>query len=62
MFHCRSACLYRAHGLCDHIAERASPDDPFEPMNRTILDVNTALDNAVIKPAAEFYRDVVPPF
>jgi len=42
--------------------ERASPDDPFEPMNRTILDVNTALDNAVIKPAAEFYRDVVPPF
>jgi len=42
--------------------ERTSPDDPFEPMNRVVLDVNTSLDSAVIRPVAEFYRDVVPPF
>ena len=41
---------------------RASPDDPLEPLNRSVLDVNTALDNAVIRPVAEFYRDVLPPY
>ena len=42
--------------------DQTSPDDPFEPMNRAVLDVNTALDKAVIRPVAELYRDVVPPF
>jgi len=49
-------------GCATTSGERASPDDPFEPLNRSVLDVNTALDNAVIRPVAEFYRDVVPPF
>src|SRR5215831_12102479 len=49
-------------GCATNSAERASPDDPFEPMNRAVLDVNTSLDRAVIRPVAEFYRDVVPPF
>ncbi len=40
-------------------AERAA-DDPLEPLNRVVLDVNTALDKAVIRPVAEAYRDVVP--
>src|SRR5215470_16729096 len=34
--------------------EARSPDDPFEPMNRAVLDVNTSLDKAVIRPVAEF--------
>jgi len=49
-------------GCATTSAERASPDDPFEPLNRSVLDINTALDSAVIRPVAEFYRDVVPPF
>jgi phospholipid-binding lipoprotein MlaA len=40
--------------------ERGSSDDPLEPINRAMLDVNTALDTAVIKPIAEAYREVVP--
>jgi phospholipid-binding lipoprotein MlaA len=39
-----------------------SSDDPLEPVNRVVLDTNTALDNAVIKPMAESYRQNVPPF
>jgi len=39
-----------------------SPDDPLESLNRTVLDVNTALDNALIKPVAEAYRQVLPQF
>ena len=31
-------------------------------MNRAVFDINTSLDKAVIRPVAEFYRDVVPPF
>jgi phospholipid-binding lipoprotein MlaA len=37
-----------------------SPDDPLEPLNRKMLDINTALDNAFIKPVAEAYRKLVP--
>jgi phospholipid-binding lipoprotein MlaA len=42
--------------------DRGSLDDPLEPVNRVVLDTNTALDNAVIKPTAEIYRQIVPPF
>ena len=35
-------------------------NDPLEPMNRAIFDVNLALDNAILKPVAIGYRDVVP--
>jgi phospholipid-binding lipoprotein MlaA len=42
--------------------ERISPDDPLEPLNRTVFDVNTELDDAVIKPVAEGYRKTVPQF
>ncbi len=37
-----------------------SPDDPFEPVNRAVLDTNTALDQALIKPIAEAYRQAFP--
>ena len=43
-------------------ADRGSSDDPLEPLNRVVFDVNSALDKAVIKPVAEAYREVVPQF
>jgi len=42
--------------------EAQAPDDPLEPLNRTVFNVNTALDDAFIRPIAEAYRTVVPPF
>jgi phospholipid-binding lipoprotein MlaA len=44
-------------------AERAAferTNDPFEPTNRVIFDVNMFVDKWAIEPAAEAYRDVVP--
>lgn len=35
-------------------------NDPLEPMNRAIFDVNMTLDKNVLKPVAIGYRDVVP--
>jgi len=43
-------------------SDRGLSDDPLEPMNRVVLDTNTALDNAFIKPMAEIYRQSVPLF
>jgi phospholipid-binding lipoprotein MlaA len=43
-------------------ADRESSDDPLEPVNRVVFDINSALDKAVIKPVAEAYREVVPQF
>jgi phospholipid-binding lipoprotein MlaA len=37
-------------------------DDPLEPMNRAVFDANDAIDTAIMKPIAEGYRAVVPPF
>ena len=37
-------------------------DDPLEPMNRAVFDANDAIDTAIMKPIAESYREVVPPF
>ena len=42
--------------------ERGEPDDPLEPLNRAVFDANTALDDAIIRPLAEAYRTIVPPF
>ena len=38
------------------------PDDPLEPLNRAVLDTNTALDDAFIRPIAEAYRAMAPQF
>jgi phospholipid-binding lipoprotein MlaA len=38
----------------------ANPRDPLEPLNRRVDSFNTALDDAVLKPVATAYRDVVP--
>lgn len=37
------------------------PDDPYESINRKIYAFNSAFDEYLIKPPAEFYRHVVPP-
>jgi len=49
---------------CASVSTRDSSDsdDPLEPLNRTVLDVNLALDDAFIKPAAEAYRALLPAF
>src|SRR5215470_7755431 len=36
------------------------PRDPWEPMNRATFEFNDAVDRAVLKPAAEGYRFVLP--
>lgn len=38
----------------------ANPDDPLEPLNRTVFGFNESVDRAVIKPVAIAYRDVTP--
>jgi len=35
-------------------------NDPFEPMNRTVFDMNQGFDKAVLLPTAQVYVDVVP--
>jgi phospholipid-binding lipoprotein MlaA len=41
-------------------AEFEADNDPIEPVNRAIFDFNLVVDGAVIKPAAQVYRDVLP--
>ncbi|CCG42871.1 MlaA family lipoprotein [Magnetospirillum molischianum] len=44
----------------DERAEMESLNDPLEPTNRAIFDVNMALDDAVMVPVAESYRSNTP--
>lgn len=37
-----------------------NPNDPWEPFNRSMFDFNDNLDRALIKPAAQAYRALVP--
>jgi len=37
-----------------------SPDDPFEPWNRAMLQVHDVVDGHIIKPAVQVYVDVTP--
>ena len=41
-------------------AAPADPADPYEATNRDVLDVNVALDDAVLRPVAVAWRDAVP--
>ncbi|VTU21092.1 MlaA family lipoprotein [Variovorax sp. PBL-E5] len=38
----------------------ANPHDPFEPFNRGVWRFNDTVDNAVVRPVAVAYRDVLP--
>lgn len=44
------------------VAEYNKINDPAEPTNRAIFEVNRGLDTALLKPLATFYRDVTPQF
>ena len=41
-------------------APGGDPRDPWEPYNRSMTKFNDAVDNAVLKPVATAYRDVLP--
>lgn len=41
-------------------ATRNNPDDPLEGYNRAMFTINDRVDRAVLKPAAEVYRTVLP--
>lgn len=43
------------------VAEFNATNDPFEPTNRVIFDVNDFLDRLLFRPLAELYRVTVPP-
>lgn len=43
-------------------AQEKNPADPFEGFNRGVQTFNDAVDDAVLKPVATAYRDVVPAF
>jgi len=43
-------------------AEAAAIDDPLEPTNRVIFDVNDFLDRLLIRPLTELYRFAVPDY
>ena len=40
--------------------ENRDPRDPFEPFNRAVYRFNDAVDEAIAKPVATAYRDVLP--
>ena len=43
-------------------AELAAINDPWEPFNRAVFELNRGLDRALLKPVAQAYRGVVPEF
>lgn len=49
-----------AMGGCATVAY-PNPSDPWEPMNRTVSDFNEGVDAVVLRPAATFYKEKVPP-
>lgn len=55
-----SACASTPTNPADR-AEYEATNDPFEPTNRVIFDVNDFLDRLLFKPIAGLYRVTVPP-
>ena len=43
-------------------ATNGNPRDPLEPLNRAVYTFNDGVDHLLIKPAAEFYRFIIPDF
>ncbi len=42
------------------VAAWEEANDPLEPFNRSMLELNRGLDKAIVRPAAEAYRTVLP--
>ena len=62
MIRARLACLFVltvALGGCATVAN-PNPADPLEGWNRSVQGFNDSVDDAVLKPVARGYRDVVP--
>lgn len=48
-------------GACASVpAEQRTDSDPWEPLNRTLFSVNTAVDNVSLRPLAKGYDKVMP--
>ena len=48
-------------GACASVpAEQRADSDPWEPLNRTLFDVNTAIDKVTLKPIAKGYQAIIP--
>lgn len=43
------------------VAEFRALNDPFEPFNRQVFAFNEALDAMAVRPAAIFYKEIIPP-
>jgi phospholipid-binding lipoprotein MlaA len=53
------ACIAFAIAGCAS-GPRSDPRDPWEPLNRKVWSFNEAVDDAVFKPVASAYKEVVP--
>ena len=51
-----------AAGCSTKDPESLAQNDPYEPTNRAVFDMNAKMDNAVAKPVAKFYNRAVPEF
>lgn len=49
-----------ALALLQGCATGPNPRDPFEPFNRNVARFNEGLDQAIVKPVAQAYQDVMP--
>ena len=55
-----AAMMALAAGCATVPGEQRDPRDPWEPYNRSMTKFNDAVDDAVLKPVATAYRDVLP--
>lgn len=60
LFFVLAACL--AFTGCASVPHGQANDDPLEPLNRKVFQMNRVIDGVVLRPAAEAYRGVVPTF
>jgi phospholipid-binding lipoprotein MlaA len=56
----RAALLLLISLFLSGCASARNPADPLEPFNRSVYQLNTTLDKAVIKPVAQGYNNYVP--
>ena len=48
-------------GACAGVpAEQRVDSDPWEPLNRSLFSINTAIDNVTLKPIAKGYQAIIP--
>jgi phospholipid-binding lipoprotein MlaA len=57
-----SACALPPEGDPEALAQYEEENDPLEPLNRYLFEVNDALDKLLIRPVAEIYRGTMPEF